>query len=76
MRLKLINVVDSLESRVKIMKTLIYAATFTLAIASSVPAAYGFALTAVRKVPHIVGSVQFPQPRWRIVRRCFRLKIP
>lgn len=58
------------------MKILIYAAAFTLVIASSVPATYGNAPRTTGKVPHIVGAVQFPQTRWRIVRHSFRLEIP
>lgn len=58
------------------MKTLIYAAAFTLAAAASIPAAYANTRTEAGRFPHIDSSVQFPQTRWRIVRHTFRLHIP
>lgn len=58
------------------MKTLFYAAAFTLAAISFNSAAYANTPTPTGWVPHIVGSVQFPQTRWRIVRQSFRLEIP
>lgn len=33
-------------------------------------------MTNVGRVPRIVGSVQFPQTRWKIVRHTFLLQIP
>ena len=57
------------------MKKLIDAAVLTLVLVSS-PAAYGNPMTSVVRVPRIVGSVQFPQTRWRIVRHTFLLQIP
>lgn len=59
------------------MKRLINAAVLTLAIASSVPAAYGNSIINAGRVPRIVSSVEFPRVRrWRIVRHTFRLQIP
>ena len=57
------------------MKKLIDAAVLTLVLVSS-PAAYVNPMTSVGRVPRIVGSVQFPQTRWRIVRHTFLLQIP
>lgn len=57
------------------MKKLIDAAVLTLLLVSS-PAAYGNPMTNVGRVPRIVGSVQFPQTRWKIVRHTFLLQIP
>ena len=58
------------------LEALIYAATFSLTVATAVPSAYGSSVTAPAKVPRIVSSVQFPQSRWKIVRHTFRLQIP
>lgn len=57
-------------------KILIYTTALTLALISFNSASYGSTTMATGKVPHIVGSVQFPQTRWRIVRHTFRLEIP
>lgn len=57
-------------------KTLIYATALTLALISFNSATYGSTQTATGRVPHIYGSVQFPQTRWRLVRHSFRLVIP
>ncbi|HAA30845.1 MAG TPA: hypothetical protein DCE56_28060 [Cyanobacteria bacterium UBA8553] len=58
------------------MRTLIYAAAFTLAFVAFNSATYGTPIKETAKFPHIVGSVQFPQTKTKIVRHTFRLQIP
>lgn len=57
-------------------KILIFTTALTLVVAPFDSATYGSTPTATGRVPHIYGSVQFPQNRWRIVRHSFRLVIP
>lgn len=58
------------------IRTLVYAAVFSLAVTASAPVVYGSSITDISKVPRIVSSVQFPQTRWRVVRHTIRLQIP
>lgn len=58
------------------MKKLINAAVLTLVFAFSIPVAYGNPMTSAGRTPRILGSVQFPRTRWRIVRHTFQLQIP
>lgn len=58
------------------IKTLIYAAMFTLFTAAVIPTGITIARTDDGKVPHIDSSVQFPPSRWRIVRHTIRLHVP
>ncbi|MEJ6485634.1 DUF2808 domain-containing protein [Nostoc punctiforme UO1] len=58
------------------MKKLIHAVAFTFIIASLSSAAYGTTTTRTSKFPYIVGAVQFPQNKAKVVRDSFQLKIP
>lgn len=58
------------------IKTLLYAVTFSLTATVTIPAVYGNHITGAVKVPRIVSSVQFPQSKWKIVRHTFQLQIP
>lgn len=58
------------------MRTLIYAAAFTLTFVAFNSATYGTSIKETAKFPHIVGSVQFPQTKAKIVRHTVRLQIP
>lgn len=58
------------------IKTLIYAAAFSLTAVATAPSIYAIPATDTMKVPHIVSSVQFPQSKETIVRHTFRLQIP
>lgn len=57
-------------------KILIYTAALTLAITPLNSATYGSTPTATGRIPHIYGSVEFPQNRQRLVRHSFRLVVP
>lgn len=57
-------------------KLLIYTAAFTLATTAMTSPAYVSARTNEGNVPHIDGSVQFPQTHSLIVRHTFRLHVP
>lgn len=58
------------------IRTLVYATAFSLAVTASAPVVYGSPITGISKVPRIVSSVQFPQTRWGVVRHTIRLQIP
>ena len=58
------------------MRTLIYAASVTLAIATFNATAYGSRPTTAGNFPHIVSTVQFPETKARNVRHTIRLEIP
>jgi hypothetical protein len=58
------------------IKKLIYLAAVTLLSAASVSVAYENPARKTEKYPHIVGSVQFPQTKERVVRHTFRVQIP
>jgi hypothetical protein len=58
------------------MRTLIYAASVTLAIATFNSTAYGSRPTTAGNIPHIVSTVQFPETKARNVRHTIRLEIP
>lgn len=58
------------------IRTLVYATAFSLAVTVSAPVVYGSPITDISKVPWIVSSVQFPQTRWGVVRHIIRLQIP
>lgn len=58
------------------LRTLIYAAAFSLTVTISAPVVCRSSITDLSRVPRIVGSVQFPQTRWRVVRHTIRLQIP
>ena len=58
------------------MKKLIYAVALTLTIASLSSAAYGTNTTKTSRFPNIVGAVQFPPNKAKVVRDSFQLKIP
>lgn len=65
-----------MSSKPSLTKILTYVATFTLVIAPFNSATYGSTPKATGRVPHIYGSVQFPQNRWRLVRHSFKLVVP
>lgn len=65
-----------MSSKTSLTKILTYVATFTLVIAPFNSATYGSTPKATGRVPHIYGSVQFPQNRWRLVRHSFKLVVP
>ncbi|RCJ29966.1 hypothetical protein A6769_34510 [Nostoc punctiforme NIES-2108] len=58
------------------MKKLIHAVGLTLIIASFSSAAYSTTTMKNSRFPNIVGAVQFPQNKAKLVRHSFRLKIP
>lgn len=58
------------------IRTLVYATVFSLAVIVSDPVVYGSPITGISKLPRIVSSVQFPQTRWGVVRHTIRLQIP
>ncbi|WP_265277270.1 hypothetical protein [Nostoc sp. KVJ3] len=58
------------------MKKLIYAVALTLTVASLSSAAYGTTTMKTSRLPNIIGAVQFPQNKAKIVRDSFQLKIP
>ncbi|MEH2161521.1 MAG: DUF2808 domain-containing protein [Nostoc sp.] len=58
------------------MKKLIHAVALTLTIASFSSAAYGTPMKKNSRFPDIVGAVQFPQNKAKIVRNSFKLEIP
>ncbi|MEH2002456.1 MAG: DUF2808 domain-containing protein [Nostoc sp.] len=58
------------------MKKLIHAVALTLIIASLSSAAYGTNTTKNSRFPNIVGAVQFPQNKAKVVRDSLQLKIP
>ena len=58
------------------IRTLVYATVFSLAITASALVVYGSPITGISKVPRIVSSVQFPQTRWGVVKHTIRLQIP
>lgn len=58
------------------IRTLVYATVFSLAITASALVVYGNPITGISKVPRIVSSVQFPQTRWGVVKHTIRLQIP
>lgn len=58
------------------MKKLIYAVALTLTIASLSSAAYGTTTMKTSRFPYIVGAVQFPENKAKVVRDSFKLKIP
>ena len=55
------------------IKTVIYSATFCLAVTASSSAAYG---SERGTLPHVDGAVQFPETRAKRVRHTLRLHIP
>ena len=57
-------------------RTLIYAAAFTLATATSISAGYASAKPDDGRVPNVDNNVQFPPTRWRLVKHTFKLHIP
>lgn len=56
------------------VRTLIYAAAFSLVAAALIPANYANARAG--KFPHVDSTTEFPQSKWRIVRHTIRLHIP
>ncbi|MEA5552041.1 DUF2808 domain-containing protein [Anabaena cylindrica UHCC 0172] len=58
------------------MKKLIHAVALTLTIASFSSAAYGTTTIKNSGFPDVVGAVQFPQNKAKVVRDSFKLEIP